>query len=307
MKKQRWSLLALLFALVLALAACNGGSTTEEKPKDEETNKSEETTTTPDETATESDALFDVAVTNDGDAISGGMLKVAMVKDEPFAGIFTYELYEDGYDADILAFASNSLFETDGNFMITDKGIASLEVDQENNKAIVKIREGVKWSDGTPLTIEDVIQPYLIIGNKDYTGVRYDTSFKNIIGAEEYHAGTADTISGLKKIDETTLEISFKELSPSIFYGGDGLWTYAAPVHQVGDIPIAELVENDAVRKNPITLGAFKFDKIVPGESVQFLKNEHYWKGKPKLDGVLIKSYHQAQFQLHWYMANMIS
>lgn len=292
MKKQRWSLLALLFALVLALAACSGGgSTTEEKPKDEETTT--ETTETTEETTetaeTESDALFDLAVTHDGEAIDGGMLKVAMVKDEPFAGIFLAELYEDAYDADIMAYASNSLFEADGNFMLSDEGIATLEVDQDNNKVFVKIKEGVKWSDGNPLTIEDVMLPYLIIGHKDYTGVRYDTQFKNIIGAEEYNAGTADTISGLKKIDETTLEISFKQLSPSIFYGGDGLWTYAAPAHQIGDIPVAELVENDAVRKNPVTLGAFKFDKIVPGESVQFVKNEHYWKGEPKLDGVIVQ------------------
>ncbi|KGR80568.1 oligopeptide ABC transporter substrate-binding protein [Ureibacillus manganicus] len=292
MKKQRWSLLALLFALVLALAACSGGNTekpadTTEKPADSETTT--ETTETPEETDTASDALFDLAVTHDGDAISGGMLKVAMVKDEPFAGIFLAELYEDAYDADIMAYASNSLFEADGNFMLSDEGIATLEVDQDNNKVLVKIREGVKWSDGNPLTIEDVMLPYLIIGHKDYTGVRYDTQFKNIIGAEEYNAGTADTISGLKKLDETTLEISFKTLSPSIFYGGDGLWTYAAPAHQIGDIPVAELVENDAVRKNPVTLGAFKFDKIVPGESVQFVKNEHYWKGEPKLDGVIVQ------------------
>ena len=80
-----------------------------------------------------------------------------MVKDEPFKGIFSYELYEDGYDADIMAYATNSLFETDGDFLITDKGIASIEVDQDNNKVLVKIREGVKWSDGEPLKIEDLI------------------------------------------------------------------------------------------------------------------------------------------------------
>src|SRR5690606_21242050 len=35
--------------------------------------------------------------------------------------------------------------------------------------------------------------------------------------------------------------------------------------------------------------GAFKFDKIVPGESVQFVKNEHYWKGEAELDGVIVQ------------------
>lgn len=277
MKKRSWSLLILLLSILFVLAACNDEKT-------ENTDDKDNAGKTP-----ESDKLFELSVTNKGEPIKGGTLKVAVVKDEPFQGIFLSELYEDAYDNDIMEFASNSIFEVDGDFLITDEGIASLEVDKDNNKAIVKIREGVKWSDGKPLIIEDLILPYEIIGHPDYTGVRYDTQFQNIIGAEEYNAGKVDHISGIKKIDETTLEISFKQLSPAIFSGGDGLWTYASPSHILKDIPVADLVESDAVRKNPVTLGAFKFDKIVPGESVQFVKNEHYWKGVPKLDGVLIK------------------
>lgn len=281
MKNKRWSLLAMLFAVLLVLAACGGNDDSSSESKDE--GKGKDATTSP------AEDLLSLEVTNDGDAITGGTLQVAMMKDEPFQGIFLPELYEDAYDADLMEWASNSLFEVDGDFLITDEGIASLEVDEEKNKAIIKIREGVKWSDGEPLKIEDLILPYEIIADKDYEGVRYDGDLQNIVGIEEYHAGTAATISGLVKVDETTLEISFKKLSPAIYSGGDGLWTYAAPTHQIGDIPVADLLSHDAVRKNPVTLGAFKFDKIVPGESVQFVANEHYWKGKPKLDGVLVK------------------
>ena len=86
---------------------------------------------------------------------------------------------------------------------------------EDNNKVTIKIRDGVKWSDGEPLKIEDLIQPYLIIGHQDYAGVRYDSDFQNIVGAVEYHDGKADTISGLKKVDETTLEISFNKIISS--------------------------------------------------------------------------------------------
>ncbi len=281
MKNKSWSLLAMLLAVLLVLAACN----------DSDDSTKDEGSSTPkgEEEAGSDDALLPLSVENKGDAIEGGVLQVAMVKDEPFQGIFNWELYDDGYDAELMNWASNSLFAVDGEFRITDEGIASLEVDEENNKATVKIREGVKWSDGEPLKIEDLILPYEIIADPDYEGVRYDGDFQNIIGAEEFHAGQAETISGLKKVDETTLEISFKKLSPAVFYGGDGLWGYAEPSHLLADIPVADLLAHDLVRKAPVTLGAFKFDKIVPGESVQFVANEHYWKGKPKLDGVLVK------------------
>ncbi|WP_413364988.1 oligopeptide ABC transporter substrate-binding protein [Lysinibacillus sp. 3P01SB] len=281
MKNKSWSLLAMLLAVLLVLAACS----------DSDDSTKEEGSSTPkgEEEAGSNDASLSLSVENEGDAIEGGVLQVALVKDEPFQGIFSWELYDDGYDSELMNWSSNVLFETDGEFKFTDEGIASLEVDEENLKATVKIREGVKWSDGEPLKIEDLILPYEIIADPDYEGVRYDGDFQNIVGAEEFHAGTAETISGLKKIDETTLEISFKKLSPAVFYGGDGLWAYAAPSHLMADIPVADLLAHDLVRKNPVTLGAFKFDKVVPGESVQFVANEHYWKGKPKLDGVLVK------------------
>ncbi len=283
MNKKFWSLLALLLAFMLVLGACNGESTKDgdDAPKDNDDGDTEEEVDT---------ASFPLTVENEGDVIEGGTLKVALVNDSPFQGIFSTVLYEDAYDADIMQFASNSIFETDGDFLLTNDGIAGMEVDQDNNKVTITIKDGVKWSDGEPLKIEDLIQPYLIIGSPDYTGVRYDADFQNIVGAVEYNAGTADTISGLKKVDEKTLEISFNKLSPAIFSGGDGIWTSAEPSHVLKDIPVAELLESDAVRKNIVTLGAFKFDKIVPGESVQFVKNENYWKGAPKLDSVLVKT-----------------
>ena len=298
MNKKLLALLALLLTLMLVLAACSSDEDTS-KPADEP-DKTEEGAEEGKEGADEeteepaSEDLFPVVLDNEGEAIEGGTLQVALVNDSPFQGIFAYTLYEDAYDDEIMRFASNSLFDTDGDFLLTDTGIGSLTVDGDNNKATIKIKEGVKWSDGEPLKIEDLIQPYLIIGHKDYTnvlqGVRYDSDFQNIIGAVEYHDGKADTISGLKKVDETTLEISFNKVSPAIYSGGDGLWGYAEPSHILKDIPVAELLEHDAIRKNPVTLGAFKFEKIVPGESVQFVRNEHYWKGQSKLDGVVIKT-----------------
>ena len=74
-----------------------------------------------------------------------------------------------------------------------------------------KSKDNVKWSDGKAVTADDVIFPYEIIGNKDYTGIRYDDTFQNIVGMEEYHDGKADTISGIKKVDDSTVEINIKK------------------------------------------------------------------------------------------------
>jgi peptide/nickel transport system substrate-binding protein len=275
MKKSKWSLLAMLFALVLVLAAC--GTNEEETQQDQSADQ------------VENDASFASSVTNEGDAIEGGTLMVAMQKDEPFQGIFSLALYDDGYDAELMEFANTTIFAVDGDFLLTNEGIASYEVNEETNVVTIKIREGVKWSDGQPLTIEDLMLPYHIIGHADYTGVRYDSDARNVVGMEEYHDGKAETISGIKKVDETTMTLELKTISPGLYSGGDGILTYAEPAHVLGSIPVAELVESDAVRKTPLSLSAFVIEKVVAGESVQYKRNEHYWKGASKLDGVIVK------------------
>lgn len=272
MKKKNWLMLLLVGIITLVLAACGGGDDKKDSSKEK----------------VDTNALPDTA-TNKDEAIKGGTLKVGLVSDSPFQGIFNWELYEDAYDSEIMAYASNSIFDTKEDFLISDKGLAKLDVDEDAKKATITIQKDVKWSDGEPFTIDDVIFPYYIIADKDYTGVRYDADLQNIVGAVEYHDGKADDISGIKKIDDHTAEITFKKISPAIYSGGDGLWGYAEPKHQLKDIKIKDLVKSDAVRKNPVTLGAFVIDKIVNGESVQFKANENYWKGQPKLDKVVLE------------------
>lgn len=274
MKKKSWFLLTVLAALMLVLAACGGG----DKDTKEGTKEKEKVDT----------SKLSAEVSNEGEPIKGGTLKVGLQLDAPFKGMFLYELYEDAYDAEILKFATNTLFPTKEDFLLADTGLGKLKVDEEAKKATVTIKKDVKWSDGKPFTADDVIYPYLIIGHKDYTGVRYDSDFQNIVGAKEYHDGKTKDISGIKKIDDHTVEISFKKISPAIYSGGDGLWGHAAPYHQLKDIPIKDLQKSEAVRKNPVTLGAFVIDKIVKGESVELVANKNYWQGQPKLDKVVI-------------------
>ncbi|MFF2794520.1 oligopeptide ABC transporter substrate-binding protein [Lysinibacillus xylanilyticus] len=283
--KKNWLLLSVVLAVMFVLAACNNDGKNAEKTDDGKKDNPGQAEETKVDTTT-----LPMEVTNEGDVIKGGTLRVALVTDTPFKGIFSWELYEDAYDSEIMKYTTNSLFETDGDFLVTDEGIAKLEVDKDNKKAKITIQGDVKWSDGKPLTADDLIYPYEIIGHPDYEGVRYDDDFQNIVGAQEYHDGKAKTISGIKKIDEKSIEITFKKVSPAIYAVGDGLWGYAAPKHQLESIPVKDaLIASDAVRKNPVTLGAFKFDKIKNGESVQLVANEYYYKGKPKVDKVVIE------------------
>ncbi|MGX7031527.1 oligopeptide ABC transporter substrate-binding protein [Vagococcus zengguangii] len=251
------------------LVACGGNK---DNGKDKESSEGVDITTLP------------VKSENQEKALEGQTMEVAVVMDTQFKGLFLWELYEDSYDAEFMAPSHGSIFTSDEDFVITNDGVASLDLDQEANKATIKIQEDLKWSDGEPVTAEDLIYPYEIIGHKDYTGVRYDTTMTNIVGMEDYHNGKSDTISGIKKIDDKTIEITYKEVNPGMQQLGGGIWNYAAPKHALKDVAIKDLEKADAVRRNPVTFGPYKMSKIVAGESVTFTPNEYYYKGKPALD-----------------------
>lgn len=230
-------------------------------------------------------------VTHDGTPIKGGTLKYAIVSSSPFSGIFADELSADTNDSTIGGLLDESMFEYDENRKLTNTGLASIEFDVENKTATVTLNsKDYKWSDGQPVTIDDYIFAYQAIGNKDYTGVRYDDDYKNVVGMEEYHDGKADSVSGLEKVDDYTVKIHFKEMSPSMQLAGGSVCAYIMPKHIFKDIPEAEWEKSDYVRGTKfVGLGQFKIESIVAGESVTLVPNEHYFRGVAKVDKVVME------------------
>lgn len=265
-------LITLTAVVAVTLAACGGGK------KSDSGNKNVET---------EDISKFTMKVKNDKEAIKGGTLEVAVASDTQFKGLFSKIYYQDAYDYHYMRPSDEGLFSYDEDFVITDDGAAKLDLDVDNKKATITLKENIKWSDGEPVTADDLIYPYEVIGSKDYTGIRYDDNFTNIVGMEEYHDGKADTISGIKKVDDQTIEVSYKEMNPGMLQLDGGVYTSAMPKHIFKDIPIKDQEKSDAVRKNPVTYGPYYMSKIVTGESVEYLPNEHYYKGKPKLDKIV--------------------
>ena len=235
-------------------------------------------------------SIFPIKTTNNEPAVENATLQVAIVKDDPLVGVFNEILYQDGYDGDILSmFLSSSLFDVNDNFEIIDTGVATLNVDTKNKKATIKIKDGIKWSDGVPLTADDIIYAYEVLGNKDYTGIRYTEEFQKVIGMNDYHNGKAKTISGVKKIDDKTVEISFSEMGQSIFTGGNGLMSSALPKHYLKDVPIKDLVSSDKIRTKPVTLGPYNLVKVSRGESMELAANPYYYKGVPKIKKAILQ------------------
>ncbi|WP_374719684.1 oligopeptide ABC transporter substrate-binding protein [Parageobacillus toebii] len=264
----------MLVVLLLGLTACSSNSTNNKDNKNQTVQK-------------EDISKFPMTVKNDGKIVEDGVLKYGLVSDTPFEGTLSYAFYEGDPDFKILQFFDESLFHINKDYEITNDGAATYELSDDKKTMTIKIKDNVKWHDGEPVKAEDLEYAYLVIGHKDYTGVRYgDALIQDIVGMEEYHSGKADKISGIKVIDDKTLTITWKHANPSVL---TGIWAYPLPKHYLKDVPIKDLAKSDKIRKNPIGFGPFKIKKIVPGESVEFVRNDDYWAGKPKLKGVILK------------------
>ena len=273
MKKKNW-LYVTTAATVLALAACSS-------------NKETTATKTPLGTQTK----FATEAVNDAEAIKGGTLKYALVASSGFKGVFIDELAQDSLDSTISSQIDASIFEFDENRQLTNTGLASIDFDVEGKSVTVTLNsKDYKWSDGQPVTIDDYIFTYQSIGHKDYTGSRYNSKYENVVGMKEFHEGKADSVSGLEKIDDYSVKIHFKEMRPSMKLAGGALSAYIMPKHIFSTIPVAEWDKSEYVRGTKfVGLGAFKLESIIPGESVTLVPNEHYYKGRAKLDKVVME------------------
>ena len=228
-------------------------------------------------------------VENEGTPVEATVLKVAVVSDSPFRGIFNGFLYSDSLDGSFMASTMNGAFPIDPVLKIildSDETPIKVSVNPEEKTVTYKINPNFKWSNGEPVTTKDIVKTYEIMANQEYItsskSLRYNKNRKAIVGIEEYNEGKADKISGLEVIDDSTMKIHLKEMTPSVYWGGNFVPEFVN-AKQFEGIPMDKITESDALRKNPLSYGPYVIKEIVQGEKVIFEANPYYYKGEPKI------------------------
>ncbi|EGQ4406112.1 ABC transporter substrate-binding protein [Staphylococcus pseudintermedius] len=219
----------------------------------------------------------------------GGTLTVGIA--EPPEGNFQSIFTGSTGDSNVIDFFNDSLIDVGDDLKIKPK-ILSWEKDKNDDlKYTFKVKKGIQWQDGNPFTINDWVFTLETLADPDYDGPRY-SGVAVIQGAEEKRNGQADRISGIKKIDDYTAEITFKEHKANNLLE---LWT-SAPISEkvFKDIPVKDMAKSDTVRKNPIGIGPYKVKRIVDGESVELVKNKDYWRGEPNIDNINLRVVEQT-------------
>jgi peptide/nickel transport system substrate-binding protein len=146
-------------------------------------------------------------------------------------------------------------------------------IDQENWTMDVtwKLRNNVKWSDGKPVTSDDVVFTYEAITNPE-TGAWIDG---------------IDYVDSVEKIDDTTFVVHFNYVYPGYLtvFGGERVVIW--PSHYCS----AEqgFMAWDCGRQ-PLSDGPFILEEWVTGDHMTFKRNPAYYEtGKPGIDKVIVQ------------------
>jgi peptide/nickel transport system substrate-binding protein len=138
----------------------------------------------------------------------------------------------------------------------------SWKIDYDAKTITFKLREDVRFHDGSPFNAEALIW-------------NMNTWFDDSRGNEELRQGT------FKALDEFTVEIPFVNWQNVLFE------TFAS--HSYSPISMESALKNgmEYAEQNPVGTGPFKLKTWNKGTSVIFERNDDYWmEGKPYLDGV---------------------
>ena len=135
-----------------------------------------------------------------------------------------------------------------------------------------KLKDGVKWSDGTPFTSTDVQATYQYVTRKESGATSFD----------QY-----TSIASIDTPDANTLKINFKDAT-ALWY--TPFTNIQGVVLQKAQLDSCKDKMNCAVNNSPIGTGPYKVKSFMPGDNVQYVINDNYREANaPFFDAVDLK------------------
>jgi len=160
----------------------------------------------------------------------------------------------------------------------------SWKVDEHAMKYTVRLRPNLRWQDGESLTADDVVFTYQLIQNPDAKSPLFP-SWQGI---------------KVSAVDAQTVQFVLPNALSAFPYS---MTNGIVPKHLLKDVPISELRSVGFNTVNPIGAGPFKWEKVqlvgdTPEEreeQIALVANNDFYSGKPKLNKLIIRSFHDEK------------
>ena len=188
-------------------------------------------------------------------------------------------LTTDATSAQIIVELFGGLVTIDPNLDIVPDLAESWDISGDGRVYTFHLRPDAVFHDGKPVTAHDVIWSLERVTNPLTESPVVDQYLGDIVGVDEKVAGDAPTISGVRFIDEHTVEITIDE-AKSYFL--------AKLTYPTGFVLDKENVEANPRNwfREPNGTGPFRLTEYRVGETLRLGRNDSYHLGAPKLQEV---------------------
>ncbi len=133
------------------------------------------------------------------------------------------------------------------------------------------MRKDITWSDGQPVTADDVLFTYQAMSNAD-TGTWFPGS---------------DLVTGVDKTADNAFVVHFSSVYPSYLTLFGGRQIVIWPAHYC---KAEQGYQNWDCGREPLSDGPYTLQEWVTGDHLTFVKNPKYYQaGKPQIDQIIVK------------------
>ena len=142
-----------------------------------------------------------------------------------------------------------------------------------------KLRDGLVFSDGSPVTATDFKWSWERAAHPDTESPIVDEFLGDIVGINAIIDGDATSASGIEVVDDQTLVVTIDEPRP---------YFIAKLTYPIAFVVNRQNVENggDSWTDNPVGTGPFILDDYTIGVQILLARNENYWGTPAMLDNV---------------------
>lgn len=199
-------------------------------------------------------------------------------------------------DSAVARLAFSGLMEYDSKGALTGELAEQVTPNDKNDTYTVKLKDNIYWHDGKKITAKDIVFTYQLIQNPDSK------------------SPLRSNWQGVKITASNDRTIVFALPHPLVSFP-HSLTTGIVPEHLLKDIAPSQLRTASFNTVNPVGSGPFKWESLVVKgqnpenreELVGLIANEGYFKGRPKIDRMIIRAVHDENKLLELFNDNQLT
>lgn len=165
--------------------------------------------------------------------------------------------------------------------------IAESITSQDDRTFTVKIRDNATWSDGEPITADDVVWTMMKFTCPDVANPNFD--FTPFVGINDDGTSPegAESVEGIQAVDDRTVQLKTKDpMSLQTLYNNVLTWFCILPKHVLQDTPDDKLLTSSWFEKPDVVSGPYFVTDYDFSHYISYMANEKYFLGASKIQKV---------------------